>query len=274
MNFETILYKKEDGIATVTMNRPNKRNAQNGRMIEEMDIAFVDAERDKTVKVVILAAAGSTFSSGHDLNLYPVEEGALYRAPDVEGKWEYERDYFFDKIFRTWNMKKPVIAQVQGHCVAAGFMVANMCDLIVAADNALFGDPVVRMGAASTEVFCHPWVVPARIAKEMLITGNTIDAERAYQFGMVNKVVPLEKLEEETLALAQHIAKMPAFTVSMIKRSVNRTLDRMGFTDSINSHFETHVLSHWTNEAKTLLDDSRKQSSNIKEFISNRDGKF
>lgn len=274
MSYETILYAKENGIAKVTMNRPEVRNAQNGRMIEEMDDAFKDADRDKEVKVVILAGAGPTFCSGHDLKLYPVEEGAIYRAPDLEGKWEYEREYFFEKLLRTWRLKKPVIAQIQGHCLGAGFMIANMCDLIVAAENAQFGDPVVRMGAAAVEVFCHPWVLPPRIAKEILFTGNSIDAAQAHQYGMVNKVVALEDLEAETDALADHIAKMPPFAVNMVKSSVNRTMDIMGFYNAINAHFDTHVLSHWTDEAQLIFEDSRKKSASIKDFINKRDNKF
>lgn len=274
MDFDTILYEKENGIAKITMNRPEVRNAQNGRMIEEMDIAYTDAERDPEVNVVILTGAGSMFSSGHDMRLYPVEEGALFRATNTEGKWEYEKDYFFEKTLKPWRLKKPVIAQVQGHCVAAGFMLANMCDFIIAADNAQFGDPVVRMGAAAVEVFCHPWVLPPRIAKEILLTGKLINAEQAYQYGMVNKVVALEKLEEETLSLASHIAKMPPFAVSMIKHSVNRTMDFMGFSNSINAHFDTHILAHRTEEALTLLDGNLKKSGSIKQFFNNRDESF
>ncbi|MCM3568248.1 enoyl-CoA hydratase [Neobacillus mesonae] len=274
MDFETILFKKEDGIARVTMNRPHVRNAQNGRMIEEMDEAFRNAEHDPEVKVIILAGAGTSFCSGHDLKLYPVEDGALYRAPNVEGKWEYEREYFFKKMLRTWRMKKPVIAQVQGYCLGAGFVIANMCDLIVASEDSKFGDPVVRMGAAAVEVFCHPWVLPPRIAKEILFTGNYIEAGRALQYGMVNKVVPLEKLETESQAMAEHIAKMPPFAIGMIKQSVNRTLDIMGFYNSINAHFDTHALSHWTDETLHLFEENRKKNKSIKDFIKDRDQKY
>ncbi|MBM4763317.1 enoyl-CoA hydratase [Bacillus sp. B15-48] len=274
MKFETILYEKKGGVAKITMNRPEVRNAQNGRMIEEMHEAYQVAEKDQEVKVVILAGAGPTFCSGHDLKTYPVEEGALFRAANTEGKWEYEKEYFYEKTLKPWRMKKPVIAQVQGHCVAAGFMLANMCDLIVAADNAQFGDPVVRMGAAAVEVFCHPWVLPPRIAKELLLTGNLLNAEQALQFGMVNKVVPLEQLEEETLAMAEHIAKMPSFAVGMIKHSINRTMDIMGFSNSLNAHFDTHILVHRTDEALTLLDANREKAGSVKQFIQSRDEQF
>ncbi|MGE7664662.1 enoyl-CoA hydratase [Ureibacillus composti] len=274
MEFETIIYKKEGPIARIIMNRPEKRNAQNGRMIEEMDAAFVDAERDSAIRVVVLSGAGKTFCAGHDLKLYPVEEGAINRPPNIEGKWYYERDYFYDKLLRSWRLKKPVIAQVQGHALAAGFMIANMCDLVVASDDAQFGDPVVRMGAAAAEILCHPWVLPPRIAKEMLFTGNYITAQRAYELGMVNQVVPLEELENSVTQLAEHISKMPPFTVSIIKNSINRTMDMQGFENSLNAHFDTHVMSHWSDEAQTYFEQSRRESKSIKEFITNRDDKF
>lgn len=274
MSYETIIYEKHDEIAKVILNRSDKRNAQNGRMVEEMDHAFDLAENDPDIRVVILSANGPTFCSGHDLKLYPVEEGAIERPPSIEGKWHYERDYFYEKLQKTWKMKKPVIAQVQGHALAAGFMIANMCDLIVASEDAQFGDPVVRMGAAAVEVFVHPWVLPPRIAKELLFTGNYIDAETAAQHGMVNKVVSLENLEEETEKLAKHIAMMPPFTVSMIKNSINRTMNMMGFSTSLDAHFDTHILSHWTDEAQNHFEKSRRDSGNIKEFINKRDNKF
>lgn len=272
--FKTIIYEKEGPIAKVIMNRPDKRNAQNGRMIEEMDTAFIDAENDPAIRVVILSGAGKSFCAGHDLKLYAVEDGAINRPPNVEGKWLYEKDYFYDKLLRTWRMKKPVIAQVQGHALAAGFMIANMCDLIIASEEAVFGDPVVRMGAAAAEILCHPWVLPPRIAKELLFTGQYIDAKRGYDLGMVNKVVSLEKLEEETLSMAHNIALMPPFTVKIIKNSVNRVLDIQGFENSINAHFDTHVMSHWTDEAQTEFEKNRRESPSIKEFINKRDDKF
>lgn len=274
MEFQTILYEKNNGIAKVTLNRPEVRNAQNARMIQEMDQALRDADHDSEIKVLILAAAGQSFCAGHDLKIYPLEEGALYRASTIEEKWEYEREYFFEKLMKTWRMTKPVIAQVQGHCLAAGFMIANMCDLIVAAENAIFGDPAVRMGVAGVEVLCHPWVLPPRIAKELLFTGNTITAEQAHIYGMVNKVVPLELLEEQTYHLAESIAKMPPVAIRMMKHSINRTLDFMGFYNSINAHFDTHHLTHWTEEAQHHLESNRKNSKSIKEFIQKRDENF
>jgi enoyl-CoA hydratase len=273
MDFQTILYNKSNRIATVTMNRPEVRNAQNWRMIEEMDKAFLDAEQDDEIKVVILEGAGPSFSSGHDLKVYPVEEGSLARPENIEGKWLWEREHFFEKSLRTWRLKKPVIAKVQGHCLAAGFMLANLCDLIVAADNAKFGDPVARQGGAGVEMFVHPWAVPPRKAKELLFTGDSIDAETAYQLGMVNHVVPLDELNNKTMELAEKIANVPSFSLLMIKNSINRTMDMMGFYNSINAFFDTHIMVHWSDTSRKNAE-ARKKSENMKDYFNKRDSKF
>lgn len=272
MEFETIIYKKENGIARVIMNRPKVKNAQNHKMVVEMDQAFNDAEQDTDIRVVVLSGTGNTFSSGHDMTKVP--ERAFPEMKNTEERWNYEREFFYEKIMKTWRLKKPVIAQVQGYCLGAGFMLANMCDLVIASEDAKFGDPVIRMGASAVEVFCHPWVLPPRIAKEILFTGNTIDAAQAYQYGMVNKVVPLEDLENETMDLATQITKMPPFAVRISKNSVNRSMDMMGFNNALNAHFDTHVMSHFTDEAQELMTGAREKSKSIKDFIKNRDNKF
>src|SRR5690606_18111633 len=126
----------------------------------------------------------------------------------VEERWAYEEQRYFNYCLRIWDFPKPTIAQVQGGCIAAGLMVANMCDLIVASEDAFFSDPVTHtMGAASLEVLIHPWVLGLRQAKEMLFTGERITAQQAREFGMVNRVVPRERLAADTLALAERIAK-------------------------------------------------------------------
>src|SRR6185437_1684431 len=123
---------------------------------------------------------------------------------------------------------KPTIAMVQGACVAGGLTLAWACDLIVAADNAFFSDPVIRMGAPGVEFFAHPWELGARFAKEFLFLGERIDAARARELGMVNRVVPLDRLEAETLEIAEKIAAMPRLALALTKQAVNRAQDAMG----------------------------------------------
>ena len=167
----------------------------------------------------------------------------------MEERWAYEELRYFDYCMRLWDFPKPTIAQVQGACIAGGFMLANMCDLVVAADDALFGDPVTHtMGAVATEVLIHPWVMGLRQAKEMLYTGERMDAARAHAIGLVNRVVPRAELDARTLEMATRIAQTPPFAIKLLKRSLNRVLDVQGLRAALAGHFELHQLSHVSEE--------------------------
>lgn len=214
-------------------------------MLDELDAAFAQAESDSATRVIVLAGRGSHFSAGHDLKQAQAERAQF----TVEERWEYESRRYFDYCMRIWNCPKPTIAQVQGACVAGGFMVANMCDLIVAADDAFFSDPVTHsMGTAAVEVLIHPWVMGIRDAKELLFTGARFDAARALRVGMVNKVVPRADLDAEAMAMAEHVAKAPPFAVQMVKKSLNRSIDIRGMREALTAHFDLHQLSHLTEE--------------------------
>jgi enoyl-CoA hydratase len=133
---------------------------------------------------------------------------------------------------------------VQGKCIAAGLMLCWPCDLIVAADNAQFSDPVALMGIMGVEYHAHTWELGPRKAKEMLFTQDSVSAQEALRTGMVNHVVPLEELREFTLRLAQRIAQTDPWALRLAKRAVNHTLDTMGFSNAIESCFDMHHLGH------------------------------
>jgi enoyl-CoA hydratase len=155
---------------------------------------------------------------------------------------------------RRWReLPKPTIAMVQGACIAGGLMLAWVCDLIVAADDAFFADPVVRMGIPGVEYFAHPWAMPPRIAKEFLFTGDRMPARRAYEVGMVNQVVPREELAARTLALAERIAAMPRMGLALAKKAVNQAEDLQGLHAGLDSVFGLHHLAHAHN-AETAAD--------------------
>jgi len=146
---------------------------------------------------------------------------------------------------RRWReLPKPMIAMVHGACIAGGLMLAWICDLIVASDDAFFADPVVRMGIPGVEYFAHPWVLGPRFAKEILYTGDRFTAQRAHDVGMVSRVVPRDELEREALALASRIAEMPAFGLALTKRAVNQCEDQMGLRNGIDSAFGLHHFAH------------------------------
>lgn len=232
-------------VRRIWLNRADARNAQSKELLDELDSAFDAAEADPSTHVILLAARGPHFSAGHDLKQAQRERSAF----TVEERWEFESKRYFAYCMRIWDCPKPTVVQVQGACVAAGFMLANMFDLIVASEDAFFSDPVTHtMGAASLEVLIHPWVLGLRQAKELLFTGERITAQTAKDLGMVNRVVAVEKLEEEALQLAQRIAKAPPFAVQLVKRSLNRSVDAAGMRQSLSAHFDLHQLSHMSDE--------------------------
>ncbi|WP_371632240.1 enoyl-CoA hydratase [Streptomyces sp. NBC_01259] len=261
---EPVRYEKQGPVATVTMNRPDYRNAQNSAMTYALDRAFYRAADDTEVKTVVLAGAGKHFSAGHDIGTperdahLPFERraGLWWDHSDkvgAESRFARESEVYLGMCRRWRELPKPVIASVQGACVAGGLMLAWVCDLIVASDDAFFADPVVRMGIPGVEYFAHPWVMPPRIAKEFLFTGDRMSARRAYEVGMVNRVVPRAELPDRTRELALRIAKMPRLGLALTKRAVNQAEDLQGMHTGMDSVFGLHHLAHAHN-AETAPD--------------------
>jgi enoyl-CoA hydratase len=244
MEYEDILYERIGPVARISHNRPKLRNAQNTRLLEEMGAAVARAVKDTDIRVIVIAGTGDHFSAGHDL-----KEGESRRDLTVEQRYEHEERLYYDFCLKIWDAPKPTIAQVQGACVAAGFMLANVCDLIVASDDAFFADPVVNsLGAAAVEVLIHPTVLGLRLAKDLLFTGRRLSAKEGFDCGMVSRLVPRADLEAQTLSLAEQIAKTPPFALKLVKRSLHRAMDIQGFRAGLEAHFDTHQLSHATTE--------------------------
>ena len=265
--FETIRYAVDGAVATITLNRPDVANAQNSRMIDELDAAFDRADADDGVRVVILAAAGKHFSSGHDLKALVAGDDAdpwVARRETPEGKFEHERTMYFERCLRIHDFRKPTIAAVQGSCVAAGLMLAAMCDLIVAADDAVFSNPVLRLTGAGVELLVEPWELGIRKAKEFLLTGDTIDAQEAWRLGLVNRVVPRDELEARTHELAERVALVPPVTAQTVKDTLNHTGTLMGKRDALKYHFMAH---HWVHNTATALNAlaARKEKGSMRD---------
>jgi enoyl-CoA hydratase len=273
MEYESILYEVEGTVATITMNRPEMANAQDTRLIDEMDDAFDRADADDSVRVVVLAGAGKHFSSGHDLKSLigggePDKWRLMRETP--EGKMRHEKIMYYDRCKRIHDFRKPTIAAVQGSCVAAGLMLACMCDLIVAADDASFSNPVLRMTGAGVELLVEPWELGIRKAKEFLLTGDKIDAQEAWRLGLVNKVVPRDELADQTRQLAERISLVPPATAQLVKDSLNHTGDLMGKSDSWKYHFMAHHWMHNTATAAHALEE-RMEKGSMKEVFADRD---
>jgi len=248
----------DDGaIVRIRLNRPEARNAQNRGLLVELDDAFLRAEADDTCKVVILAANGPIFSSGHDVgSKLALEEYANHPTTGINGgtragaelRYLQEWHYFFQNTLRWRNLRKITVAQVHGSVYSAGLMLAWACDLIVGSDDATFADVVgTRLGMCGLEYFAHPWELGARRTKELMLTGDSIDVHEAHRIGMVAKVFPRAELEDSTLEFARRVAKVPTVAALLIKESVNQTQDNQGFFNSLNSCFTLHSLnhSHW-----------------------------
>lgn len=249
---QTVLYDAPAaGVARLTMNRPEARNAQDLRMTYELNQAFDRAARDDAVKVIILAGADPHFSAGHDLrdrsspkDFETVGTWAGFDLAGAEGYMAREEEIYLGMCRRWRNLPKPTIAQVQGKCIAGGLMLAWVCDLIVASDDAQFQDPVVQMGVCGVEYFAHPWELGARKAKELLFTADWLDAADAHRLGMVNHVVPRADLERFTLDLAERIARKPSFALKLAKEAVNQTQEAQGQWTAMLSVFNLHQLCH------------------------------
>ncbi|MCW2554271.1 MAG: enoyl-CoA hydratase, partial [Mycobacterium sp.] len=220
VTYETL---DEGVIARIMLNRPDQRNAQQRGLLVELNEAFLEAEADDKVRVVILGGNGPMFSSGHDLgskqsmseytpgpDQHPSfqENGATREG--AEKLMLQEWHHFFQNTLRWRNLRKITVAQVHGDVYAAALMLMWSCDLIVAADDTRFADVVgTRLGMCGVEYFAHPWEFGARKTKELMLTGDTLSVDEAYQLGMVSKVFPADELADKTVEFARRIAKVP-----------------------------------------------------------------
>jgi enoyl-CoA hydratase len=240
----------EDGVARIVLARPEKRNAQNKSMLYELNDALDMASHDDDCKVIVLAADGPDFSSGHDmkdrepLTHKPVGTWGGFSQPGVEGHWGFEEELYLGLCWRWRNIPKPTMVEVQGRVIAGGLMLVWPFDIIVASDDARFSDPVVAFGVNGVEYFGHPWEVGVRKAKEMLFTGEALTAEECKTLGMVNHVVTREELTEFTMNMAKHIAKQPMVGLKLAKQSVNQMQDAQGLWPSLQAAMSLQHIGH------------------------------
>ena len=252
---DPVRYELKGSVAVITLNRPDYRNAQNSAMTYALDAAFSRAVDDEQVKVIVLAGEGKHFCAGHDIGTperdtdqsFEREAIMWWDHVDKQGgdqRYARESEVYLGMCRRWREIPKPTIAMVQGACIAGGLMLAWVCDLIVASEDAFFSDPVVRMGIPGVEYFAHPWVLGPRAAKEVLFTGERFTAQRAYEWGMVSRLSSREELESTTLELAERISAMPRFGLALTKKAVNQAEDQMGMRTGMDSAFGLHHFAH------------------------------
>ncbi len=216
---DDVLYEKGDGFARITLNRPTVLNAMNKNVQRLLNAALERAEEDDDVKAVILTGAGRAFTAGGDLysHLYPDDD------PAPSG---------MDNQMKIWSLLKPVIAAVRGHAVGQGFEFAGVCDFTIAAEDARFGEIQIRHGG-SPPVLITPYMLGLKSAKEVLLLGEQIGAQDALRMGIVNKVVPVDQLQEEAEAWGKKLAALPPAAVQRNKFLVNRVYDLAGFREGL-----------------------------------------
>jgi enoyl-CoA hydratase len=248
-----------DRVARITLARPEARNAQGMQMTYELNAAFDRAAQDDSISVIILAADGPHFSSGHDLG---GDQGKTWRDFPVVGTWAdfdaggaagryyREKEIYLEMAERWRNIPKPTIAAVQGKCISGALLLAWVCDLIIATEDAQFCDTTVDLGLTGVELFMHPYELGTRKAKEWLFTSGWLTAAEAEKRGMVNRVVPVDQLETEVVKLAETIAQRPGFALRTVKEACNQAQDLMGRRQVVQSAFAMHHLAHAHNQLK------------------------
>ena len=253
-----VLYEVVDHVAWVTMDRPDFNNAQNGQMTYALDDAFNRAVQDDDVRVIVLAGNGKHFSAGHDIgtpgrDVHKHFENRLMvpghvNKPAAELLYTREQEQYLGMCRRWRDIPKPTVAMVQGACIAGGLMLAWVCDLIIASEDAFFQDPVNRMGIPGVEYFAHAFELPPRVAKEFLLLGERMSAERAQQFGMVNRIVSREALREEVAAVAAKLAAQPRLGNWLTKQAVNHVEELRGKRSAMDAVFHMHHFAHAQND--------------------------
>ena len=260
-SLETVSYRVHNpgdhGIAVISLNRDSKRNAQNNQMTYELNACYDTAARDNNVKVIVLRAEGKHFSAGHDLrdrsnylDFPQVFPQSGFTGEGQEAMMAHEEEVYFNMCWRWRNIPKPVIAAAQGMTIAGGLMLLWVADIIIAAEDATFSDPVVAFGVNGVEYFGHPWEFGARKAKEILFTGDSITAGEAMDAGMINRVVPADQLEDAAMTMAAKIATKPGFALKLAKESVNQALEAQGQYTAFKAAFSLQHLGHANNKLR------------------------
>lgn len=264
---ELVLYETPaPHVARLVLNRPDTRNAQDTALLYALNDAFDRAAHDDDIKVIVLAANGPHFSSGHDLReddprgnmakFDTVTPWGGFTGEGAEAQYAREQEIYIGFSERWRNIPKPTIAEVHGKVIAGGLMLVWPCDLIVAADDAAFMDNTVSMGVGGVEYFAHPFELGTRKAKEMLFTSDWLDAAEAHRLGMVNHVVPRDELTAFTQTLAEKIAAKPGFALKLVKEAVNAAEDAQGRHNAMRTAFALHHLAHSHNmQAHNMLID-------------------
>ncbi len=270
MAFQNILYDKQGAIAYLTLNRPERLNALNAALLAEFREALDVVEADPDIRAVILTGAGRAFSAGFDINREPGDSDPQEMQPDV---WRGHLKSHIDTFMQVWNLSKPVIAAVNGYALAGACELVQVCDIKIASERAIMGEPEIRAGVGPP-LLITPFSVNLATAKELLLTGDTIDAHEAARVGLVSRVVPHDDLLPECERIARKITLISAVGVKMTKIAVNRALEGMGFLSAIQHNLElmTHFDTSVTPEQEEF--NAIRQERGLRAALDWRDARF
>ena len=238
MAFQNIIYERRDAIAYITLNRPDKLNAINGPLLADFQEAMDVAEIDPDVRVVIITGAGRAFSAGFDITPDPDAPHPHKGSPDA---WRTHLQGLIDGFMKVWNIPKPVIAAVNGYALGGACELVQVCDVKIASEHAVMGEPEIRAGFGPP-LLVTPYSVNLANAKELLLTGDTVDAHEAARIGLVNRVVPHNQLMAECERVAGKMCLMSELGMKMTKVAVNRALENMGFLNAISQNLELMTI--------------------------------
>jgi enoyl-CoA hydratase len=257
------------GVRRITLNRPEKRNAMNNALRDEVFSTLEAHDRDPEVRVTIIRGAGPAFCSGYDLSANN-REGQPYHTADGLGQWPR---HVVEGWFRIWDLAKPVIAQVHGYCLAGGTELATACDLVYVAEDAQIGYPPVRLMSPPDMQF-HPWMMGMRQAMESMLTGDSLSGAEAARQGWANRAWPADQLEAEVLAVAERVTKLPTELAAINKRSVHRAMEIMGMRAAIRAGTELQALAFQTEASKAYMGRFRRDGESVSRLLSERDAAF
>ena len=266
--YQTIRLEKSGAVALLTLARPERANAIDKEMLGELQHALDAVERDEEIRAMVVKGAGGNFSSGFDL------KEQMETRPSGFDAWRQILDRDFSAVTRFWHLKKPTIAAVQGYCLAGGCELALCCDITIAAEDAIFGEPELKFGAGIV-VMILPWLVGPKRAKEIILTGaDRITAAEAARIGLVNRVVPSAEVETAALALARHIAVIDPALVQATKKAINHSFEVMGLIEALDAALDIDLAieGKGSDDKRVFMEIARKQG--LRQAIAWRDARF
>jgi enoyl-CoA hydratase len=267
-NYSTIEASIEDGIGHIRLNRPKVLNAINSMLIDEVTEVLTMFNQDAGVRVIVLSANGTAFSAGFDMK----ESAEKNYTTTADFKAAIEAD--FDFIMQFWDSKKPTISAIQGYCLAGGMELALACDISVAADDAMFGEPEVRFGSGIVAMIV-PWLTGPKFAKEILLTGNDrMPAARALSMGLINDVVPAGQQLDRAIALAGDIIAASAISVELSKRAINRSFDIRGMRQALLAAVDADIIIESIAGPERREFNRIRKEQGLKAAITWRDSRF